>query len=121
MFFSKYLERKRQSSGDFIETLKHGWIYLSGKLAVKGLALISLPIMTRLLSPEDYGILNIFATYGSMALILFSLNLTASIGRYYHEKKPDFPEFLGTAVTVPLFLILIQLSIAFSFLKTSLS
>lgn len=57
--------------------------------------------MTRLLTPEDYGILNIFVTYVSIFAIIFTLNLHVGIGRYFHEKKKDFNSYLGTAIVLP--------------------
>ena len=104
-------------SSEFIETLKHSWTYFTGKLAVKGLSLISLPIMTRLLSPDDYGVLSIVSTYSTMAITVLALNMNVGIGRYYHEKRKDFSEFFGTAFAVPSLLILTQFFLAFLFIE----
>lgn len=54
--------------------------------------------MTRLLTPTDYGIINLFNSYVSIFTVIFSLGAYTSVGRYYYEKKDDFKEFFGTAV-----------------------
>ena len=50
--------------------------------------------MTRLLDPEEYGILNIFSFYVIIASSLFTFNLHSSIVRYYQFKKQIFDTYL---------------------------
>ncbi len=61
--------------------------------------------MTRLLTPHDYGILNIFVTYVSIFAVIFTLNLHVGIGRYFHEQKEDFDSYLGTSLLLPVVLL----------------
>ena len=44
----------------FREILKHSGNYLIANLATRALAFISIPVYTRLLSTEDYGITAVF-------------------------------------------------------------
>ncbi|MDA7639310.1 oligosaccharide flippase family protein [Akkermansiaceae bacterium] len=100
------------TSNDFGATLRDGWVYLSGSLLLKSLGFLSIPIMTRLLAPEDYGILSIFAAYSAIAACLFTLNTHVGISRYYHEKNDDFAEYFGTTLLVcSLFLLISFLGI----------
>lgn len=101
-------------SSDFGETLKNGWTYFSGSIALKGLSIIGIPIMTNLLTPEEYGILNIFASYCTIAAVVLTLNLHVGVGRYYFEKKNDFDAFLGTSVLLPSLLLLISFLVILS-------
>ena len=95
------IKNKLLGKGDFRHTLKHAWTYFSSSMALKSLSVIGIPIMTRLLTPEDYGVLNIFATYATIIGTLLTLNLQAGVGRYYFEGKDDFSSFLGTSLLLP--------------------
>ena len=72
---------------------KHFLNYIFSSLGLKALE-ISLPIMTRLLDPEEYGILNIFSFYAIIASSLLTFNLHSSIVRYYQFKKQIFDTYL---------------------------
>ena len=63
--------------------------------------------MTRLLTEEDYGVLNIFASFVSMAPIVLALNTNVGVGRRYFEADGDFKAYLGTSFMVSYGLITI--------------
>ena len=72
---------------------KHFLNYIFSSVGLKALGLISLPIMTRLLNPEEYGILNIFGFYVIIASSLLTFNLHSAILRYYQFKNHIFDTF----------------------------
>ena len=78
-----------------LHLLKHGKNYLSGKVFLKGLGFITLPILTRLLTPDDFGIISLYRFTVSILIIIFSLSINTSISRYYFEENKDFDSFLG--------------------------
>ena len=81
------------------ETLGHTINYLINSFARKGLRLISIPVFTYLLTPADYGVINIFTANVELAAILFTLNGTVGVGRYYFEEgKQDFNSLLFTSM-----------------------
>ena len=90
------------------ETLKeknfiyHFRNYFSGNLITKILSLITLPIITKLLSPEDYGFYAIFMAYVSFAAVLITLNLSSSIGRYWYDDI-NIKTYIGTTLTAVVF------------------
>lgn len=94
-------------NSEFGETIKNSWTYLSGTVALKSLSIIGIPIMTRLLTEEDYGVLNIFASFVSMAPALLALNTNVGVGRRYFESKDDFKSYLGTSIIVSYGLIIV--------------
>ncbi|QSE96810.1 lipopolysaccharide biosynthesis protein [Fulvivirga lutea] len=77
---------------------KSGFHYFIGKIANKAQAFIAIPIFTRLLTPEDYGIVSVYLSIYSVMIVVSTLNLTSGIGRYYYEKATDFNQFLGVNV-----------------------
>jgi O-antigen/teichoic acid export membrane protein len=72
-----------------------------------------LPILTRKLTPEDYGIVSMFQLAVSLVYPFIGLNLDGAIGRKYYDKNNhDFSLFIGSCLV--LFLIsLIIVSIPF--------
>lgn len=108
----------------FYETLSHSKYYLISNVAIKALALVSMPVMTRLLTPSEYGVISVFNSYQGIFITLLTLNCYGALGRYYYEKHDDFKEFFGTSIIFigSLLLTFFLLSIAFtntisSFLK----
>lgn len=94
------------------EILKHSGNYFMAMMASKALSFISLPILTYLLSVEDYGIFNVFLSTTGVAGIILTLNSEVAISRYYYDSKgeEDFKRFVGTSLILTL-LIFIFLSV----------
>ncbi len=81
-----------------LELLKHGKNYVSASMLTKGLSIISIPIMTRLLEPSDYGILAVFGTLVAILGIIFGFGIRGAVSRYYYEKTEDFGSFFSTNI-----------------------
>lgn len=96
---------------DIWEVLKHFKNYFSGNLAAKALGLVSIPIMTRLLSTQDYGSYQVFSSYVGIMTVLLTLNFHGSVARYYWDEPADFDAFVGTSLWGSLFLLGISSSI----------
>lgn len=63
---------------------------------VQGLLFISIPILTRLLNPDDYGMIAVFMSMVSIFLVLLSLNFQSAVGRKYYEQDDSFGAFIHT-------------------------
>lgn len=100
------------------EILGHSWNYMLANLATKALSFISIPVYTRLLTVDDYGVINIFNSTVSIAAIILTLNSEVAISRYFYDAKneEDFKRFVGTSsrLTAIIFLMLSVVLIAFS-------
>lgn len=95
MVFRNIINQLKKFS--FFETFKHASNYFSGTILVHMLGIVTLPIFTAYLTPDEYGMVNVFTTYLTVVSVLLSLSLHASIARYYFEEdKVDFKEFLGS-------------------------
>jgi len=53
----------------------------------KGLQFLMLPLLTRLFSPAEYGLIDFMATLTGLATILMSLSLESAIARMWHEAQ----------------------------------
>jgi O-antigen/teichoic acid export membrane protein len=86
-------------SNNFTGFLKHGGNYLIASIATSALAFISIPIYTRLLEPEDYGVVSIFMGIVSLLASVMALSTDRSVSRYFFDQKDqdDFKRFVGTS------------------------
>jgi O-antigen/teichoic acid export membrane protein len=76
-------------------------------------------VLTRLLIPSEYGIISVFNSYVSLLSVVLTLNVHASVSRYFYEEKDDFTIFLGTSTFLTLSII-IPASIVFYLLSNRL-
>lgn len=80
-----------------------------------------LPVLTVYLTPEDYGIIDIFFNISLIATPLVGLSIVQAISRYYFEDI-DLPKFVATVllVLIKIGVILIGLAILISFFADDL-
>ncbi|MFW6029917.1 MAG: lipopolysaccharide biosynthesis protein, partial [Halanaerobiales bacterium] len=83
---------------DNLEFISHAKNYMTAEFFTKALGFISVPIFTRLLTPDEYGIFAIFTSIITIATVLLGLNFHGAVTRYYHEKDKNFREFLGSNI-----------------------
>lgn len=74
--------------------IRHLMNYIVGNFFTKGLAFISIPILTRLLTPEDYGIISLYESLVLVFMSIIGLGMSTGISRYYFEKQKDMEVFL---------------------------
>ena len=70
--------------------LKAGSWYVVSSVILKSIGVITTPIFTRLMTPEEYGITATFTSWSSLLALICTLNLSYSIGR----AKLDYPDRL---------------------------
>jgi len=78
--------------------IQNASLYTLGNLIPKAVSLILLPIYTRYLSPEDYGIVTSMEVLSGVLLVFFTMAIDRSIYRLYFEYKTAEAkrEYLGT-------------------------
>lgn len=84
-------------------------IYLLGMVLGRAASLIMLPVYTRLLSPADYGVLQLLDMTSDVVAILVSAGCTAGVMRFYFKANTDEGRraVLGSALALQLSLNLI--------------
>ena len=88
---------KRVAGGSFI--------YAATTLLQRGIAFLLLPLYTRFLTPEDYGVLAVVGALSTFLLVFSSLSMHGAVTRYYflYRDAPEvFKEFLGTVIVATL-------------------
>lgn len=86
--------------------IRHSKNYLLAEFVTRAMGFITIPIFTRLLLPEEYGILAIFASIISIFTVFMGVNFNGAVSRYYYEKNNDFASYLGS---ITLFLVFFNL------------
>ncbi|MDP3684826.1 MAG: oligosaccharide flippase family protein, partial [Ignavibacteria bacterium] len=84
---------------------KDSAVYTIGNILTRGMAIFMLPIYTRLLSPSDYGVIDMILIIGSLINVTIALEINQGFGRYYSEtdsiKEQD--EYSSTSLWFVLF------------------
>lgn len=76
--------------------IKAGIWYTAGNFVSRGIAFVSTPIFTRLLSKEDYGGFSNFTAWATLLGVVTSIDLYASISRAYYDYEDDFDTYMST-------------------------
>lgn len=76
-------------------------IYVGGELFVKIFPFILLPILSRMLGPEQYGQISLFNAYASIFFVFVGLNSSAAIIKYdYTQTKYNTAEYFFSSVVL---------------------
>lgn len=79
--------KKIHEGSQFRAYLKHAPWYFISSLLSKALGFLLLPVYTRYLSPEDYGVLATLQSYGVLASVVISLSMDSAFIRYYYQER----------------------------------
>ncbi|MEO2263755.1 oligosaccharide flippase family protein [Dorea sp. YH-dor228] len=89
---------KFKSNGNI--AFQAGIWYVISSIMVKMVSVITTPIFTRILSTDDYGTVATFSSWYSMFLVIYSLNLSVSIGRAKIDYPDKLDEYIGSIQTL---------------------
>jgi O-antigen/teichoic acid export membrane protein len=69
--------------------LKNNLTYNIGNFFTLGISIFLLPIYTKYLSPNEFGIIDLFMVIGTFINLTIALEISQGLGRYYQEAKND--------------------------------
>ena len=76
---------------------KSSFIYIIGSFLTAGLAFLTTPIFTRILSVDDYGIVSIFTTWVNLMITIVGLETSSTISiAYVKFKNNEFNSYLSS-------------------------
>ena len=86
------------------KTLKNSSLYTFASFLQKGVGFFLIPVYTRFLTPDDYGILNVLSSVMGFLSIIFMLSLHAAATRFHfnNESKTYRASVWGTIVILVL-------------------
>ena len=61
------------------KVLRSGVGYTLGNILIKGINFLTLPLFSRLLTPDEFGVYNVFASYDAILFVIVGLALHASV------------------------------------------
>lgn len=73
--------------------------YLFGSLFSKGIAFLTVPIFTRILSTTDYGIINTYSSWVSIVSVVLGFALHMGVRASFLDYKDEVDDFLSVTVT----------------------
>ena len=74
-------------------------IYITASFLSRGIGFLLLPILTRYLSPEEYGLVAMFTLWVAILQPLLHINTTSAIVRfYYDENKEGIAKYIGISI-----------------------
>jgi O-antigen/teichoic acid export membrane protein len=79
-------------------------LYLLPPLVSRGLSVLLLPVYTRAMPPEEYGIVGVASVVGTVITTVLALGLTSAVGRLHWEfrNEDERSRFYGTAILLQL-------------------
>ena len=99
------------------KALHAGIGYTIGNILVKGISFISIPIFARLLSVNDYGIVNTVGAYVSLMSIVLGLAVHSSIKNAKIDYGGDVTKYVSSIVLLPILNALLFTIIVLAFEK----
>ena len=88
-----------------------------GPIVGMGISMLTVPITTRLLVPDEYGKASLFTLFQSFFLIIGLLGLDQSYVRFYNNQEVDKTELLQNALFFPLIFCSFLIFVCIVFLK----
>lgn len=88
------------------KVVKAGSWYTITEFFIKGIAFLTIPIFSRLLTPADYGIVSLYMTWVGIFTILISLNLNTSIVKAKYDFEEDFNTFVSSMIFLSMLIFL---------------
>lgn len=88
--------------------------YVFTDFFVSGLSFLTIPIFTRLLTPNDYGIVSTYNSWVGIFTVLIPLGLEVSIGRGKTDFKDEYEEYSSSVLFLSLLFFLIFSVIIFN-------
>ena len=86
---------------------KASFCYLIGNFFNKGLAFLTIPIFTRLLSTSDYGLINTYSSWGGIIIMFMGLSLQMGIRTAFIDYYNNVKDYVSTIIKFTTFFSLI--------------
>lgn len=95
-----------KSNNNSNKALKAGIGYTIGNILIKGISFLSLPLFSRLMTTDEFGVYNVFISYESILFVLIGLAMHSSLRSANLEFKNQINEYTSS-ITIIYFLNLI--------------
>lgn len=96
------------------KAVKAGAAYTFGNIFLKGINFLTLPIFTRLLTTEQFGLFNVYVSYETILTIFVGLCLFGSLRTGKYDYKDEYEKYTTSALTLStccMFVVLIAANV----------
>lgn len=80
--------------------IKNGGLYIFGNLFNKAIAFITVPIFTRMMTTEEYGVVNMYSSWVNLLAVIVGLSLGNSIRNAFVDMKKELGEYISSIFTL---------------------
>ena len=84
------------NKGKTVSFVKIGMMYTLSNIIIKGMAFLTTPIFTRLMSQEEYGSFSNISSWANIISIIATLCLYSSISRAKYDYDENIKEYMST-------------------------
>lgn len=96
-----------QPAGGYVRsTFKHGAVYLIGTLLSRVAGFVMLPVYTRVLTPRDYGVMEMLAYTTDVLTFLVGLGVSTAVTRHYYKYDTEAERHALVSTAALLLLVL---------------
>lgn len=85
---------------DLNRIVKNGSLYIFGNIFNKAIAFITVPIFTRLLTKEQYGIVNTYSSWVSIVAVIIGLSMGQTIRNAFVDMREDLGRYISSMFTL---------------------
>ena len=78
------------------KNIKNGSLYILGNIFNKAIAFITVPIFTRLLTTEEYGIVNTYASWVPLLAVFIGLSMGQTIRNIYVDNREELGKYISS-------------------------
>jgi O-antigen/teichoic acid export membrane protein len=68
---------------------RHSIVYGAGQAIGRGLQVLLVPILTRLFTPAEYGVLDLLAVVGAIASFFIVMGMDSALARFFYETEDE--------------------------------
>jgi O-antigen/teichoic acid export membrane protein len=96
--------------------VKNTFIYTLLQLINSGIPFLLIPVLTRYLTPEDYGMIATFNTFVGVVSVFVGLSMSGAVGvSYFHLSKEELKKYIGNVFNILLLSFVIVTMVVFIF------
>ena len=73
----------------FVQLVSESSLYIVGNGLRRGMGIITMPILTRYLSPSGYGLIAVVGTVQNMLEVVYEFGMAAAATRFYYDCRDE--------------------------------
>lgn len=103
-----------------LSVIKNGSLYFIGNLFSKAIAFVTIPIFTKLLTTEEYGIVNTYLSWVYLLTVIVGLSLGSTIRNAFVDKNNELNKYISS-IFILAGLNFLVICIIYSFISTKIN